>query len=132
MAVCIINKFSGITAERFRDAFPRLLPNGLPPAVSTYIGGVNKEGLTVIAVFDTAEALDALMVHLPAMLEREGFPMPISTRIEVVRVNTTLHGRCIRASRLQRDRMSRVVASDQVSAVPFHTQCSPRPRSRPT
>ena len=87
MAVCVINKFPGITAERFRDAFPRLLPKGVPPTVRTYIGGVNEEGLTVIAVFDTAEALDALMVQLPTMLEREGFPMPISTRIEVVPVN---------------------------------------------
>lgn len=87
MAVCVINRFSGITAERFRDAFPRLLPKGVPSTVSTYIGGVNNEGLTVIAVFDTAEALDALMAQLPTMLEPEGFPMPISTRIEVVPVN---------------------------------------------
>ncbi len=58
MTICVINRFPGVTAERFKDAFPRLLPNGLPPAVSTYIGGVNEEGLTVIAVFDTAEALE--------------------------------------------------------------------------
>ena len=44
----------------------------------------------MIAVFDTAEALDALMVQLPTMLESEGFPMPISTRIEVVPVNARL------------------------------------------
>ena len=55
--------------------------------MSTYIGGVNEEGLTVIAVFDTAEALDALMAQLPRLLEGVGFPMPISTRIEVVPVN---------------------------------------------
>jgi hypothetical protein len=88
MAVCVINRFPGITAERFRDAFPRLLPKGLPPAVSAYIGGVNEEGLTVIAVFDTVEALDTLMAQLPMILGPESFPMPISTRIEVVRVNT--------------------------------------------
>lgn len=88
MAICVINKFPGVTAEQFQDAFPRLLPKGLPPTVSTYIGGVNEEGLTVIAVFDTAEALDALMAQLPRLLEGVGFPMPISTRIEVVPVNT--------------------------------------------
>jgi hypothetical protein len=49
---------------------------------------VNEEGLTVIAVFDTAEALDALMEHLPKMLKSVGFPMPITTRLEVVPVNT--------------------------------------------
>ena len=42
----------------------------------------------MIAVFDTAESLDALMAQLPSLLEGEGFPMPISTRIEVVPVNT--------------------------------------------
>lgn len=88
MAVCVINKFPGVSAERFRDTFPRLMPKGVPPTVSTYIGGVNKEGLTVIAVFDTAEALDMLMAQLPPMLEREGFPMPISTRLDVVPINT--------------------------------------------
>ena len=31
MAICVINKFPGVTAERFQDAFPRLLPKGLPP-----------------------------------------------------------------------------------------------------
>lgn len=87
MAVCVINKFVGISAERFRDTFPKLLPQGVPPYVSTYIGAVNKEGLTVIAVFETAEALDALMEQLPPMLERVGFPMPITTRLEVVPVN---------------------------------------------
>lgn len=86
MPICVINRFPGITAARFKDAFPRLLPDGLPPAVSIYIGGVNEEGLTVIAVFDTAEALDSLMAQLPGLLAGEGFPMPISTRIEVVRV----------------------------------------------
>ena len=39
MAVCVINKFPGITAERFQDAFPRLMPKGLPPAVSTISAG---------------------------------------------------------------------------------------------
>ena len=87
MAVCVINKFVGISAEQFRDTFPKLLPQGVPASVSTYIGAVNEEGLTVIAVFDTAEALDALMAQLPPMLERVGFPMPITTRLEVVPVN---------------------------------------------
>ena len=87
MAVCVINKFVGISAEQFRDTFPKLMPKGVPPSVSTYIGAVNKEGLTVIAVFDTAEALDALMTQLPPMLERVGFPKPISTRLEVVPIN---------------------------------------------
>jgi hypothetical protein len=87
MAVCVINKFTGISAERFLDTFPNLLPQGLPPYVSNYIGAVNNEGLTVIAVFETAEALDALMERLPPMLESVGFPMPITTRLEVVPVN---------------------------------------------